>query len=105
MRTWFLVFAGLFVSGVWQAAPAADKPNFIVLLADDQRADSISALGNSVIKTPNIDSLFETGFRFSQAYCMGSMGGAVCVPSRAMLNSGRYLFQRKNELVERPPSA
>lgn len=76
-----------------QAGAAVDRPNILFLLADDQRADSIAAYGNPVIQTTNIDSLIRDGFSFSRAYCMGSLGGAVCVPSRAMINTGRTLFR------------
>jgi arylsulfatase A-like enzyme len=69
---------------------AADaKPNIIFLFADDQRADTIGALGNPHIKTPNLDQLVKTGFVFRNAYCLGSNVPAVCTPSRNMLLSGR----------------
>ena len=70
----------------------AKKYNFLFLLADDQRADSIHAYGNNYIQTPNLDKLIARGFSFRQNYCLGSKGGAVCVPSRAMINSGRSYF-------------
>jgi len=70
----------------------AKKYNFLFLLADDQRADSVHAYGNNYIQTPNIDKLIARGFSFRQNYCLGSNGGAVCVPSRAMINSGRSYF-------------
>ena len=70
----------------------AKKYNFLFLLADDQRADSIHAYGNNYIQTPNLDKLIARGFSFRQNYCLGSNGGAVCVPSRAMINSGRSYF-------------
>ena len=61
------------------------KPNVIFLFADDQRADTIAALGNPHIKTPNLDSLVRRGFSFRSNYIFGGNSGAVCVPSRAML--------------------
>jgi arylsulfatase A-like enzyme len=61
-------------------------------LADDQRCDTIGAYGNDNIKTPNLDRLFAQGFSFRRNYCLGSGGGAVCVPSRAMIHSGRSYF-------------
>ncbi|NIA29591.1 MAG: sulfatase-like hydrolase/transferase [Actinobacteria bacterium] len=69
------------------------KPNILFLLADDQRPDTIAAWGNSHIQTPNIDSLVRNGFSFRRNYCMGSPHGAVCIPSRAMINSGRAYFK------------
>ena len=93
-----LVLAGGFCSSI----EAAEKPNFLFLFADDQRDDSIGAYGNSHIKTPNIDSLVERGFSFNRAYCMGSIHGAVCQPSRAMLMSGRTLYHVPMDLKETP---
>jgi arylsulfatase A-like enzyme len=68
------------------------RPNVLFLFADDQRADTISAWGNPVIQTPNLDDLVARGMSFRGNYCFGSWHGAVCVPSRAMLMSGRHLF-------------
>ncbi|GAB4152441.1 MAG: sulfatase-like hydrolase/transferase [Planctomycetaceae bacterium] len=75
---------------------AADKPNVLFLFTDDQRADTIAALGNPHIKTPNLDRLVKSGFVFRNAYCMGSTMGAVCMPSRTMLHSGRSLYRIPN---------
>src|SRR4249919_3517868 len=75
------------------AADAPQKPNVIFLFADDQRADTIGALGNPHIKTPNLDQLVRSGFVFRNAYCMGSNVPAVCTPSRNMLLSGRAFFR------------
>jgi arylsulfatase A-like enzyme len=77
-------------------ASAATKPNVLFVLADDQRFDTIAALGNSEIKTPNLDKLVGRGFTFSNAYCQGSMVPAVCTPSRTMILTGRSLFRIPN---------
>jgi arylsulfatase A-like enzyme len=76
----------------------ADKPNVLFFFADDQRADTIAALGNPVIKTPNLDRLVRRGLSFRCAYMQGGMQGATCVPSRAMLLSGRSLFHIDEKL-------
>lgn len=65
----------------------------LLLFADDQRPDTIGAYGNPYIQTPNLDRLVAEGFSFRRAYCLGAQGGAVCVPSRAMLNTGRSFFR------------
>lgn len=70
----------------------ADKPNILFLFADDQRADTIGAHGNTHIQTPNIDGLVASGFSFRRNYVFGGNSGAVCVPSRAMLMSGKTWF-------------
>ncbi|MCF6223309.1 MAG: sulfatase-like hydrolase/transferase [Flavobacteriaceae bacterium] len=62
------------------------------MFSDDQRAGTIHVLGNKEIITPNIDKLANEGLSFVNASIMGSMSGAVCAPSRAMLMTGRSLF-------------
>src|SRR4051812_19734059 len=81
------------------AAPATSKPNVLFFFCDDQRADTIRALGNGVIQTPNLDRLVKRGVSFNRAYMMGGMQGATCVPSRAMLLSGRSLFHIDEKLL------
>lgn len=68
------------------------KPNILLLLADDQRTDTIGAWGNPMIQTPALDRLVERGFSLERTYCLGSPHGAVCVPSRAMLHTGQAYF-------------
>src|SRR6187551_1862716 len=80
------------------AEPAPAPPNVLLLFADDQRADTIGAWGNPHIKTPNLDRLVAKGFSFRNNYCFGSNSGAVCVPSRAMLMSGRTWLDVKPDL-------
>ena len=87
------ILAALFSNG-WNAS-AARHPNVLFLLADDLRPDAIGAAGNAIVKTPNIDRLMKQGLFFRNAYCLGSNGGAVCVPSRAQILTGRNLFHLK----------
>ncbi|MGM9507507.1 sulfatase-like hydrolase/transferase [Larkinella sp. GY13] len=68
------------------------KPmNVLVLYSDDQRYNTIHALGNDAIQTPNLDRLVKNGVAFTRAQTMGGLHGALCAPSRAMLHTGRYL--------------
>ncbi len=71
---------------------ASKTPNVLVLFTDDQRYDTIAALGNDAISTPNIDRLVARGTAFTQAHIPSGMHGAVCMPSRAMLHTGRSLY-------------
>jgi arylsulfatase A-like enzyme/acetyl esterase/lipase len=80
-------------------SPANSRPNVLVLFADDQRADTIAALGNPHIRTPNLDRLVRNGVSFRRAYMMGGMQGATCVPSRAMLLTGQSLFHIDEKLM------
>lgn len=76
--------------------------NILFILTDDQRFDTIHALGNSEIKTPNLDKLVENGTAFTHAHIPGGTSGAVCMPSRAMINSGKTLFHLYGEGQEIP---
>lgn len=68
------------------------SPNIIILFTDDQSYHTIHAWGNTDIHTPSMDRLAEEGMSFRHTHVMGSIHGAVCAPSRAMLLSGRTFF-------------
>lgn len=68
------------------------KPNILFIVTDDQRWDTIHALGNEEIITPNLDKLVQRGTSFVRAHIAGGTCGAVCMPSRAMVLSGRNPF-------------
>lgn len=80
------------VENTTQSTPKK-QPNILFLFADDQRYNTINALGNSEIITPNLDQLVQKGTAFTNAYIFGAMNGAVCAPSRAMLMTGRSVFR------------
>ncbi|UCD29731.1 MAG: sulfatase-like hydrolase/transferase [Planctomycetota bacterium] len=84
-----------------QTVKSQKQPNILFLFTDDQRFDTIHALGNPQIKTPHFDKLVQNGFTFNNTYCMGSWCGAVCLPSRTMVMTGRTLWRipRRNEKV------
>jgi arylsulfatase A-like enzyme len=63
---------------------AAERPNILLLIADDQRPDTISALGNPSIQTPHLDELVRRGTVFTRATC----AHPLCHPSRAELITG-----------------
>lgn len=101
---WVLITSAItFLLGTLQPsraqAPAPEKRNILFLFADDMRADTIAALGNPIIKTPNLDRLAHRGLAFNRAYMQGGMQGATCVPSRAMLLSGQNLFHIDEKLM------
>src|SRR5687767_8010831 len=98
-RTQLIVLALLLIAPVGSDAAERSRPNVLLLFADDQRADTIAALGNPVIKTPNLDRLVKRGLSFDRAYMQGGMQAATCVPSRAMLLSGRNLFRCDEKLL------
>src|SRR4051812_34693007 len=88
-----LSIVGCFLFQPTVSAAQESKPNVLFILADDQRFDTIRALGNNEIQTPNLDKLVQRGFSFGNAFCQGGMVGAVCLPSRTMLMTGRSLFR------------
>lgn len=62
------------------------RPNILWLCTDQQRYDTIHALGNPYIDTPNLDRLCRQGVAFLHNYCQNP----ICTPSRASFLSGRY---------------
>jgi arylsulfatase A-like enzyme len=69
-----------------------NKPNIVFFFTDDQRFSAIDALGIEDVRTPNIDKLAARGTLFTHAHIPCGTSGAVCMPSRAMLHTGRTLF-------------
>ena len=94
-RRWFgpAVARGQTAATTAPAAAGRRRPNIVLVVADDQRFDTVAALGNGHISTPALDALAGDGFAFTAARCMGSTTGAVCVPTRASLHTGRMLYQ------------
>ncbi len=70
-------------------ATEARKVNILHIHTDDHRADGLHALGTELLQTPNLDTLVERGMTFTRCYTMGSMVGAVCLPSRTMMLTGK----------------
>lgn len=86
--TGYLVAAAVTICCSAAAAPPDRdrRPNFVVILTDDQRADALGCAGNPHIRTPHIDALAGAGVRFTHAFVTTS----ICSPSRAALLTGRY---------------
>jgi arylsulfatase A-like enzyme len=76
----------------------ATRPNVLFLFTDDQRFDTLAALGNPDVRTPNMDRLVETGVAFTRAFICGSTVPAVCICSRATLLTGRPLWRAPKDL-------
>ena len=71
---------------------AADRPNILLIVSDDQGYNDLGELGNGII-TPALDRLAEEGTRLTNFY----VSWPACTPSRASLLTGRYP-QRKRHL-------
>lgn len=64
----------------------SDKPNFILIMADDLGYGGISCYGNTVVNTPHLDKMASEGIKFTDFHS----NGAVCSPTRAALMTGKY---------------
>lgn len=98
---WIALLGALLLVGCQSANNGAETqapPNVLFLFADDQAYDALHALGTEEIVTPNLDRLVARGFTFTHAFNQGAWSGAVCVASRAMLNSGLYLYHAQAEM-------
>lgn len=69
-------------------------PNILFLFADDQCHEALSCFGTEV-QTPNLDRLVANGVIFTDAYNQGAWHGAVCIASRTMLVTGRFLWHAR----------
>ena len=81
---------------------AGARPNILLLIADDWTFRGVRGLGNAEIETPAIDGLMRRGCTFTHCFHQGSWSGAVCVPSRTMLNSGLTAFRAQKEFEQTP---
>lgn len=91
--TSFLIVLSLFVGMSIACFGNGVKPNILFIFADDQSYETIATLGNEEVSTPNLDRLANSGTAFTNAYNMGAWNGAVCVASRNMLNTGRFVWR------------
>src|SRR5579885_1199873 len=64
--------------------PITAKPNILLIITDQQRFDTVAALGNTAIYTPNLDRLVRRGVAFSNAYSTAP----VCVAARYTIMTG-----------------
>jgi uncharacterized sulfatase len=73
------------------AASAADKPNIVMIISDDQAWTDYSFMGHKQISTPNIDRLAKESLTFTRGYVPSSL----CCPSLASIVTGLYPHQHK----------
>ncbi len=94
-RRQFLQAAGATAAGIALGSHALsaaeetmndDRPSILWICTDQQRYDTIAALGNKYIRTPNMDKLMAESITFTHAFCQSP----VCTPSRSSFLTGRY---------------
>ncbi len=95
MTTPLNLFAALALAST---ALAAEKPNILVIMADDLGYGDVSCNGTSAVKTPNIDRVAAAGLRFTSGYCSAS----TCTPTRYSLLTGTYAFRVKGTGIAAP---
>ncbi|MCO6048072.1 sulfatase-like hydrolase/transferase [Aeoliella sp. ICT_H6.2] len=89
----------LLTAGTVHGQQPTERPNIIVILADDAGYHEFSMQGSTTIPTPRIDSIAASGVKFSNGY----VSGCVCSPTRAGLLTGRYQ-QRFGHEFNIPPA-
>lgn len=98
-----LLFTACLIAGaVFCRARAQEQRNVLFILVDDMQSDAIGYLGNHHIHTPNIDRLMRSGVTFTNAYTNGALCGALSMPSRAMIMTGRGMFQVQSDGMKIP---
>jgi len=91
MRLLGLLFSSFFL--LVSSFAAERRPNLLFILVDDQSPFDLKLYNpQSTLQTPNLDRLAAQGMVLDGAYHMGSFSGAVCMPSRHMIMSGRTVW-------------
>ncbi|VTT99780.1 arylsulfatase : Sulfatase OS=Chthoniobacter flavus Ellin428 GN=CfE428DRAFT_3130 PE=4 SV=1: Sulfatase [Gemmataceae bacterium] len=86
-----LSIAALVGASFAPVASAADKPNIVLIYADDIGYGDLSCYGATKVETPNCDKLAAAGLKFTDGHSVAS----VCTPSRYSLMTGEYAFRKK----------
>lgn len=94
------VFISLFLFLLSSFLDAAEKPNIIVIMADDLGYGDVSCYGAKGFSTPNIDRLASEGLQFTSGYCSAS----TCTPTRYSFLTGTYAFRHKGTGIAAPNS-
>jgi len=86
MRKCLFCTSLLILAMVSGAFAQSDRPNFVIIIADDIGWNDLGCYGNPVVKSPNIDRLADEGIKFTNVYLTASS----CSPSRCSIITGRY---------------
>jgi len=78
------------VAGISACSIAAERPNVVVIMSDDQGGGDYGFMGNAVIRTPELDAMSQSGGLLSRFYV-----SPVCAPTRASLMTGRYNYRTR----------
>ncbi len=84
-----IVFTGVTLNACNKEKNTAKRPNFMIIMADNQSWNHLSCYGDNVVKTPTIDNLAKDGIRFTNAYC----SSPSCTPARASMLTGQDIWR------------
>ena len=97
-KYYLLALTGLIIMGACKEVPKnekvssqKEKPNIIIIYADDLGYGELGAYGATELKTPNLDKLANGGMLFTNGYA----SSATCTPSRYALLTGEYPWRKK----------
>ena len=65
--------------------PRPEKPNIVLIVTDQHRADHLGCYGNGIVRTPNIDSIAARGLAFDRFY----VASPICMPNRSTIMTGK----------------
>jgi arylsulfatase A-like enzyme len=82
----WIELAYFFLLGLSLCAKPVGRPNILVILSDDQRADHLGVNGHPVLRTPNLDRLADEGMNFRNAFASST----ACTPNRTCILTGQY---------------
>ena len=95
------VAAVLFAGNVYGQDTGTERPNVVLIYADDLGYGDVSSYGATAIETPHIDRLAANGIRFTGAYAPA----ATCTPSRFSLLTGEYAWRKEGTGIARGDAA
>jgi len=78
----------LFANSCTHSIPSENKPNIVLMMADDMGYECVGANGSTEYQTPNLDRLAKSGIRFTHCYSQ-----PLCTPSRVKIMTGKYNFR------------
>ena len=94
MKDALLIVGSIFYA---TSAFAQQRPNVVLIVADDMRCSTLEFLGEEKVKTPVLNRFSDDCSIFTNAHIMGGTSGAVSMPSRAMLMTGKHLYKLEKQ--------
>ncbi len=91
MKILLTIACGILACG---ASALAERPNILLIFADDIGYEALNSYGGQDFETPNLNRMAEEGLRFSRAYT-----SPVCTPSRVSLHTGLYVNRHGHDTV------